>query len=76
LDEELARRALTIIRERYADFGPTLACEKLWECHGIRLPRDTFRKPMTDAGQRRRHGNPLLVSIKSPLPAAPGETGA
>ncbi|MGP8473898.1 helix-turn-helix domain-containing protein [Burkholderia sp. PR2] len=25
LDEELARRALTIIRERYADFGPTLA---------------------------------------------------
>jgi transposase len=27
LDEGLAVRALTIIRERYADFGPTLACE-------------------------------------------------
>jgi transposase len=34
LDEGLAVRALTIIRERYADFGPTLACEKLRECHG------------------------------------------
>ena len=29
LSEELACRALAIIRERYADFGPTLACEKL-----------------------------------------------
>ncbi len=36
LDEGLAQQALAIIRERYADFGPTLACEKLWECHGIR----------------------------------------
>jgi transposase len=39
LDEGQAVRALTIIRERYADFGPTLACEKLRECHGIRLAR-------------------------------------
>jgi hypothetical protein len=29
LDDELAQRALAIVRERYADFGPTLACEKL-----------------------------------------------
>ncbi|PAK05463.1 integrase, partial [Burkholderia ubonensis] len=50
LDEDLARRALTIIRDRYADFGPTLACEKLWECHGIRLAKETVRKLMTDAG--------------------------
>ena len=50
LDEGLARRALTIIRERYADFGPTLACEKLWECHGIRLAKETVRKQMTEAG--------------------------
>ncbi|VWB91462.1 integrase [Burkholderia lata] len=50
LDEDLARRALEIIRERYADFGPTLACEKLWECHGIRLAKETVRKLMTDAG--------------------------
>ncbi|MDN7487277.1 ISNCY family transposase [Burkholderia sp. AU45274] len=50
LDEGLALRALTTIRERYADFGPTLACEKLWECHGIRLAKETVRKLMTDAG--------------------------
>src|SRR6201996_2405640 len=50
LDEGLALRALTIIRERYADFGPTLACEKLRECHGIRLAKETVRHLMTDAG--------------------------
>ena len=33
LDEELAQVALTIVRERYADFRPTLACEKLREVH-------------------------------------------
>ncbi|WP_404982635.1 MULTISPECIES: hypothetical protein [unclassified Caballeronia] len=27
-----ARRAVALIRERYVDFGPTLACEKLREC--------------------------------------------
>jgi len=50
LDEGLAVRALTIIRERYADFGPTLACEKLRECHGIRLSKETVRCLMTEAG--------------------------
>jgi transposase len=50
LDTELARRALTLIRERYADFGPTLACEKLWECHGIGLAKETVRRLMTQAG--------------------------
>lgn len=45
-----AQRALALIRERYADFGPTLACEKLWECHGIRPAKETVRKLMTDAG--------------------------
>ncbi|MBB2932976.1 transposase [Paraburkholderia silvatlantica] len=50
LDTELAQRVLTIIRDRYADFGPTLACEKLWECHGIRLAKETVRRLMTEAG--------------------------
>lgn len=31
----LAERALRIIRERYADFGPTLASEKLADVHGL-----------------------------------------
>jgi len=29
LDDDEAQRALAIVREYYADFGPTLACEKL-----------------------------------------------
>lgn len=40
----LAERALRIIRERYADFGPTLACEKLAEVHGLYLAKETVRK--------------------------------
>jgi transposase len=50
LDEGLALRALTLIRERYLDFGPTLACEKLRECHGLVLSKETVRHLMTDAG--------------------------
>ncbi|WP_157652166.1 helix-turn-helix domain-containing protein, partial [Burkholderia ubonensis] len=50
LDPGAADRALSIIRDRYADFGPTLACEKLRECHGIRLAKETVRKLMTEAG--------------------------
>jgi transposase len=46
----LADRALTIIRERYADFGPTLAREKLLECHGVRLAVETVRHLMAEAG--------------------------
>ncbi len=50
LSEGVAQRALRLIRERYADFGPTLACEKLRECHGIRLAVETVRTLMTAAG--------------------------
>lgn len=35
----LAECALRIIRERYADFGPTLACERLAEVHGLYLTK-------------------------------------
>jgi hypothetical protein len=34
IDAGLAVRAVAIIKERYVDFGPTLACEKLRECRG------------------------------------------
>jgi transposase len=50
LNAVTAERARSIIRERYADFGPTLAREKLYECHGIRLAKETVRRLMTDAG--------------------------
>jgi transposase len=50
LDEATAYRALILIRDRYADFGPTLACEKLRESHGLTLSKETVRHLMTDAG--------------------------
>lgn len=46
----LAEMALELIRTRYADFGPTLACEKLEELHNLRLGKETVRRIMTRAG--------------------------
>ncbi|HWL72973.1 MAG TPA: ISNCY family transposase [Burkholderiaceae bacterium] len=43
-------RAIGLIRERYPDFGPTLAAEKLRECHGLVLAKETVRGLMIDAG--------------------------
>src|SRR5258708_1308988 len=39
-----------VARDGYAGVGPRLACEKLYECHGIRLAKETVRRLMTDAG--------------------------
>jgi transposase len=50
LTDGMADIALAIIRDRYPDFGPTLACEKLRERHGIVLAKETVRKFMTEAG--------------------------
>jgi hypothetical protein len=45
----LRMEVIGIIRERYADFGPTLAGEKLAELHGIKLARETIRQWMMAA---------------------------
>ncbi len=49
LANTLQRQALALIRERYHDFGPTLAHEKLTEAHGLRLSVETLRRWMTEA---------------------------
>ncbi|MGZ8294771.1 MAG: ISNCY family transposase [Telluria sp.] len=46
----LAQTALATIREHYADFGPTLATEKLRELHGIKLAKETVRRIMIEDG--------------------------
>lgn len=46
----LLARAVAHIGEHYADFGPTLAAEKLEERHGITLSVETVRKAMMEAG--------------------------
>ena len=44
--------ALELIRERYVDFGPTLAHEKLVEAHGFGVSVETVRQWMIEADQR------------------------
>jgi hypothetical protein len=58
--------AVALVRESYADFGPTLATEKLAERHGLQVSRETVRNWMVDAGlwlsrkQRRTFHQPRL----------------
>jgi transposase len=46
LDAGVTQRALDLIKEKYDDFGPTLAHEKLTEVHGLKLSRESVRQIM------------------------------
>src|SRR3954469_10644570 len=50
LPDAVREAALAAVRERYPDFGPTLAAEKLAEGHDLRLGRDTVRGGLGAAG--------------------------
>src|SRR5947208_13500966 len=60
LPDEVRTLALSIVRERYSDFGPSLAAEKLAEHHGCSVSRETLRGWMIADGlwQDRRHRLP------------------
>src|ERR1700741_583801 len=60
LPAEVRTLALSIVRERYADFGPTFAAEKLAEHHGCSVSRETLRGWMIADGLwiDRRHRPP------------------
>lgn len=66
IQDGLRDYVLAIVRERYADFGPTLAAEKLLERDGVRVSRETLRKWMVADGlwlsraQRRVFHRPRL----------------
>ncbi len=49
--DSLRRSALAIVRERYADFGPTFAAEKLAALHEIEISHETLRKWMIADGR-------------------------
>ena len=48
--DPIRRQVISIIRERYADFGPTLAAEKLAQHHGLSFSRETLRLWMVAEG--------------------------
>src|SRR6202790_2015966 len=50
LKSEIAEHAFGILRSTYADFGPTLAAEKLRERHGVDLAVETVRSLMVAGG--------------------------
>ncbi len=50
LNDSLRLRIMALLREKYSDFGPTLAAEKLSERHNIRVSVETLRKWMTADG--------------------------
>ncbi len=60
LAAEVRVLALSLVRERYADFGPTFAAEKLAELHGCSVSRETLRGWMIADGLwvDRRHRLP------------------
>lgn len=65
--EAVRAQALALVRERYADFGPTLAAEKLLALHGLKVGRETLRGWMAAAGlwaSRKAH----LARVHQPRP--------
>jgi transposase len=50
MDVQVEQQVLDLLKEKYEDFGPTLAHEKLTEVHGIGLSRESVRKLMIVEG--------------------------
>lgn len=50
LDAGIAQQTLDLIKEKYPDFGPTLAHEKLTEVHKLQLSRESVRRIMIEEG--------------------------
>lgn len=55
---EFKRKTLNIVRDKYADFGPTFANEKLLEKHNIKLSSETLRHWMIDEGLWKSRAKP------------------
>ena len=70
LPQPVRELVMTLIRERYADFGPTLAAEKLLEVHGCPVSRETVRKWMIEDGSVA--GSPSAAAFGPPAAQSPG----
>jgi hypothetical protein len=66
----LKAQALQLLRERYPDFGPTLAHEKLTQVHHLRLSVETVRHLLTSAElwQPRRAKRPVYHPLRARRP--------
>jgi transposase len=50
LDAGVVQQALDLVKQKYSDFGPTLAHEKLVEGHQLQISRESVRKMMIEEG--------------------------
>ena len=66
LDGETRQKALNLLFDRYADFGPTLAHEKLTEQHHLCISRESVRQLMIAEGlwKPRRAKRPPLYQMR------------
>jgi hypothetical protein len=60
-DDALADSVIKILRSTYADFGPTLATEKLRTPHGIDLVKETVRQLQIATGLYTRTTSPAAL---------------
>jgi len=60
-------KSQTIINKKYYDFGPTFACEKLREKHGIKISVESVRKLMIKEGlwKDRKHKQVIVHQMRS-----------
>jgi transposase len=66
LKAEVKQQALDWICERYRDFGPTLAAEKLGEVHGLHISDESVRQIMLAEGlwKQRRKREPRVFQMR------------
>jgi hypothetical protein len=77
LPAEFRTLALSIVRERYSDFGPTLAAEKLAEHHGwLGIARDLARLDDREWAVAGPSASSPLAASAAPAARLPGRTGA
>ncbi len=50
LDPQIKKKAIELLHSQYADFGPTLACEKLTERNSLKLSKESVRQIMISEG--------------------------
>lgn len=70
ISADVRAQILSIVREKYHDFGPTLAAEKLHEIHNIKVSVETLRTWMKEEGlwSDRRRKAPRVYQIREPRP--------
>ena len=59
IDVQMRAEVLELYQDKYSDFGPTFACEKLDEVEGIKIHHETLRRWLLEAGlwKRKRRSN-------------------